>query len=558
MIRSRAQTRLHAATMGSTRMPFREPAMGPRPPIARRHLGRTVRHRCVLIAAALALAVRLAGAEAAGDADNALLIPKVVPDREVVMEGASPDWVKTLIMAQFRIETATPEGTFAAASRVLDHYAAMGVNGLWINPIQERGSRGNGYGNYGPDTIEPLLTGARDRTGSLAAVRTFVSEAHRRNIRVLFDIVVWGTSTGSPLVASHPEFYRRDGAGLGKAWGGYAFDWENPALRAWFKVAAVDFILQTGADGFRVDLAPDTSGYFFQEVRAALYAQGRKIIVVSERPNERRDTFDFEQTGVSGWLEEPDFATPGRFDEQRQRFGQPHDYLFAHDLVDAIRSGRGIGKPAPQQQGGDGRFRFYTANLLCHDDAEPFVKGDRIRFAYATLFAPFIPLWWIGEEWDNPKALEGGTGVMYFNHIDWARRDSGSGAAFFADVKRLIRVRRSYPGIFERFAADAREANIARIASRVNGAQNPLQAYARIGVQQAVLIVPNTLEATARAEVSIDLHALLPGAATACTITDLLGGRRLPGADDGALTTFTSDLPGRHLGIYLVETVASH
>ena len=70
--------------------------------------------------------------------DNAVLIPKYKPDAEVKMEGMSPDWVKTLIMAQFRIETATPEGTFASATKVLDHYAEMGVNGLWINPVYAR------------------------------------------------------------------------------------------------------------------------------------------------------------------------------------------------------------------------------------------------------------------------------------------------------------------------------------------------------------------------------------------------------------------------------------
>ena len=67
--------------------------------------------------------------------NNASLIPPYKPDAEVKMEGLSPDWVKTLIMAQFRIETATPEGTFASATKVLDHYAEMGVNGLWINPV---------------------------------------------------------------------------------------------------------------------------------------------------------------------------------------------------------------------------------------------------------------------------------------------------------------------------------------------------------------------------------------------------------------------------------------
>ena len=68
--------------------------------------------------------------------DNTAKIPAVVPDSEVVLENGYPDWEKHLIMAQLRIETATPEGTFQSAVRVLDHFAETGVNGLWINPIQ--------------------------------------------------------------------------------------------------------------------------------------------------------------------------------------------------------------------------------------------------------------------------------------------------------------------------------------------------------------------------------------------------------------------------------------
>lgn len=246
---------------------------------------------------ALFIALLFAECGRAGQANginNSALIPKVLPEDQVKWEGSSPDWTKTLIMAELRIETATPEGTFQAATRVLDHYAEMGVNGLWIGPVYERGSKGNGYGNFGPDTIEPLLTGKSTKRESFAVVRQFVEEAHRRNIRVIFDIIVWG---------------------------GYAFDWNNRELRSWFKNAAVEFIEKTGADGFRVDLAPDTSGYFFKEIRSELVALGRKPLIVSEIPNKRMETFDFEQVGVNGWTEEPDYATPGKHDEQKLRFG---------------------------------------------------------------------------------------------------------------------------------------------------------------------------------------------------------------------------------------------
>ena len=70
--------------------------------------------------------------------DNSDVMPKYVKDSLVKLEPSdntgdlmTPDWVKTLVMAQVNISTATKEGTFEAAIKVLDHYQEMGVNGLW-------------------------------------------------------------------------------------------------------------------------------------------------------------------------------------------------------------------------------------------------------------------------------------------------------------------------------------------------------------------------------------------------------------------------------------------
>ncbi len=468
------------------------------------------------------------------------------------MDGISPDWVKSLVIAEVRIETATEAGTFQAATQVLDHYAEMSVNGLWITPVYERGSKGNGYGNFGPHTIEPLLTGAKDTAGSFAVVRRFVDEAHRRKIRVFFDIVAWGTRTDSPLVSEHPEFYKRVDGDFWKIWSGYGFDWEHTGFRAWYRQAAVDFILKTGADGFRVDLAPDISGYFFAEVRSELLKQGRKIAVICEMPGERRDAFDFEQIGVTGWTEEPDYAHPEKLQQQKERFGKPWEYLLRNNLVDAVKEGRGIGKATLQQRGNGGRYRYYTANLLCHDDAEPAAKGSRVSFAYATLFGPFIPMWWIGEEWNNPKKLlpdPSAGGVLYGNTIDWAAMKQPENAAFYEDIKRYLKIRWSYPQVFEHFPASLRDANLVKVDSSLDGAPNSLQAYARTAPGMAVVIVPNAGDANAKVRVSLDAAAL--GIPEALRVTDLLNGQPVL-LEEGKV--FIADIQAQHLGVYRVES----
>jgi len=454
--------------------------------------------------------------------DNSALIPTILPDQAVTMDGLDPDWIKTLIIAELRIETATSAGTFAAATNVLDHYAQMGVNGLWIDPIWERGSTGNGYVNFGPNLVEPLLTGTADT--NFSAVKGFVSAAHNRNIRVFFDIIVWGTSTNSPLVAQHPDFYERNSNGtFWQVWGGYGFDWRSTRLQNWYANAAENFVLQTGADGFRVDLAPNTSGYFFQTIRNNLFVHGRKIFIMGECLNDRLGTFDTEERSLVN-----------------------DDYLLTNNIVDVIQSGTGIGTVT-----GAGRYRYYTANFCNHDDHAPVCDGNRVRFAYGSIFAPFIPIWWIGEEWNN---LQTKSGVMYFNTIDWSELSLPQNRAFFEDVKRYIWIKRSFPELFDHFATNHQAANISKVDTRINGQTNSLQAYARFGAGEAVLVVPN-YGTTNGSTVQIipDYRALGIGSMTSCKIIDLMRDKEIASGPVSHLSSFKTEIQADHLGVYLLK-----
>ena len=171
--------------------------------------------------------------------DNSKLIPRFLPDDQVKMEGWHPDWVKGLIMAQMRVESATDEGTFEAAVRVLDHYQEMGVNAMWLTPIQDKGTTGNGYSNMGLHTVNPALTGKNSYEESWKVVKWFVDEAHKRNIRIYLDLIVWGTVKESPLVTEHPDWY----AGFLEVWGGYKFNWYSESFKKWFFDWAVKIVL---------------------------------------------------------------------------------------------------------------------------------------------------------------------------------------------------------------------------------------------------------------------------------------------------------------------------
>lgn len=121
------------------------------------------------------------------------------------------------------------------------------------------------------------------------------------------------------------------------------------------------------------------------------------------------------------------------------------DVYLKKNIVDMIRSGEEL-RAWDDMEREPGTKRFYTYMLSCHDSDHYIVKGSPITIGYQAIFAPFIPLWYVGEEWDNaprffvdyfyrrdkhpvPKKWR-----LYGNVIDWAQKEENRD--FFELVKK--------------------------------------------------------------------------------------------------------------------------
>ncbi|MCK5853470.1 hypothetical protein KAH27_10620, partial [bacterium] len=371
--------------------------------------------------------------------DNSKLIPEIVPDDKVKLEGTYPDWLKTLIMVQFRVETAVYNGNFQKIVKVLDHYAEMGVNGIWVDPIYKR-TGNNDYISFGPHLIDEKLAGAKNQKEAFRATKKFVDEAHKRNIRVFFDIVIWGVATNSPLINEQPDFFT--GYGLGGE--GRLFNCKLPKWQEWFINQATNLIFSTGADGLRCDMEPSLTEYkLWDKVRKICYANGKKVAIISEQHCIRNGVYDFEQKGV-GYINIGDWF----------KFYESGNFYISNNIVDSVKSGRGIGIPELQQ----GRNRFYTYNIS-NDSRSPICFGNIIKFGYQAVLSPFIPMWYIGEEW-NAFLIE--SGILHFAPINWAKMLKEPNVRFYEKVKKLIRIRRLFPDIFNYYPINHRDSNICK------------------------------------------------------------------------------------------------
>jgi maltose alpha-D-glucosyltransferase/alpha-amylase len=88
----------------------------------------------------------------------------------------------------------------------LDYLADLGFTALWILPFHPSPMRDNGY-----DVADYMSVS--DRFGDLADIRDLVTEAHRRGMRVVFDLVVHHTSDQHPWfqsARSRPDSPYRD------------------------------------------------------------------------------------------------------------------------------------------------------------------------------------------------------------------------------------------------------------------------------------------------------------------------------------------------------------
>ncbi len=446
----------------------------------------------------------------------------------------SPEWLDSLILTEVRLDTASIGGTFEKSRGLIDFYARAGVNGIWLTPVYDRGSEGNGYSNFGPHTIDPVFSGTRDYDTAWQMLGDFTDYAHSKGIYVFLDVITWGVVKNAPLLAEHPDWFS------GEAWGNAAFNWESKELRVWYVETLVNNILVTGADGYRCDCEPNYTGYdIFGKVRSRLAEKGKYIAIISEDTSTRNSVYDFEQDGVL------DYAAMDR----AALYSNPVNF-FADgilDIVDSVKTGEGIG--SYNREGKKlkrGTSRYYTNCITNHDYQRRNVCGSRIKIGYSAILAPFIPLWYMGDEFNANCA----PGVQYDIPVDYSDCEKIPNKFFFEDVKRMIAVRRSLPRIFETPANSHRNSNICEVS--VDG-MNALQSYARYADNKAVLVIANSSPQVLTGKVHIPFSKCEINGFDSYTVTDLMTGRRLVSGTKAEIDGFTAFVPCTYNGVYLVE-----
>ncbi len=123
------------------------------------------------------------------------------------MTTPARDWWKDAIVYELSVRAfqdgdGDGAGDFAGLTRRLDYLQELGVTALWLQPFQPSPLRDDGYDVSDHRGIHPDY-------GSLEDFRAFLGEAHRRELRVITELVLNHTSD------QHPWFQRARRAPLG-------------------------------------------------------------------------------------------------------------------------------------------------------------------------------------------------------------------------------------------------------------------------------------------------------------------------------------------------------
>lgn len=186
--------------------------------------------------------------------------------------------------------------------------------------------------------------------GTNQDLRRLINEAHKRNLKVIIDIVANHTSWDSVMMKT-PDFYKRDAQGK-IIW---PYDWTDVAWLNYDNVKLRDYMVEMlkywirefDLDGFRCDVAGEVPVDFWERARAEIEKIKLDVVLIAEAS--KRDllvkAFDLDYAWpLHATLSEvltgrsPASAIRRVWEEERAKFPRGATHLLFSDNHDESRA----------------------------------------------------------------------------------------------------------------------------------------------------------------------------------------------------------------------------
>jgi 1,4-alpha-glucan branching enzyme len=299
------------------------------------------------------------------------------------------DWTKNANIYEVNIRQYTPEGTINAFIEHLPRLKNMGVDILWLMPVNPIGEK-NRKGSLGSYYAVKDYVALNPEFGTIFDLKTLVANAHEMGMYVIIDWVANHTAWDNQLVTDHPEWSKKDEDGNLVS----PFDWtdvlqldyDNQELRAYMIDALKFWVEEVNIDGYRCDVAAMVPVDFWDDARAELDAiKPLFMLAESEEPELVVNAFDMDY----GW----------EFHHIMNQVAKGE--MNASDLTKYFSK--------PEKKYPHGAYRmFFTSN---HDENSwngtvNERLGDAVKtFAALSATVPAMPLIYSGQESGLDKRL---------------------------------------------------------------------------------------------------------------------------------------------------------
>jgi cyclomaltodextrinase len=283
-----------------------------------------------------------------------LVSPIARADKDVSKENARsvPQWLRAGVIYEVFPRDFSAKGDLNGVTARLDELKDLGVTVLWIMPIHPIGEKLR-KGPYGSPYAVRDYYAVNPDYGTLDDFKRLVSEAHKRNLKVILDLVVNHTAWDNVLITQHPEFYKKDAKGNiippVPSWSDVAgLNYANPELRAYIIKMMKYWIQECDIDGYRCDVASMVPTDFWEQARVELEKVKPDIMMLAEasKPELLVKAFDTDYSWpLLGTLndviihDKPATALKKSWEDSRRQF--PHGSLHMrmsddHDEARAI------------------------------------------------------------------------------------------------------------------------------------------------------------------------------------------------------------------------------
>ncbi len=423
-------------------------------------------------------------------------------------------------------------GDWAGVTAKLGYLQDLGINTIWLTvPFQNPKVTGHGVGGdthqysgyhgYWPkiDSTDPATLAAEDCFGSMNDLKALVTAAHMKGMKVLFDYAMVHVHDSSGIYAAHNDWFwpNSKNGSPDCICGGSSCSWDADYQRCWFTDylphwnytnsaardysvnQAVEWVKQTGVDGFRADAIKHVDISWLTQLRAKITSD----VISKQTPQQRfymvGETYDFGNRDFIKSFVDPSTKLDGQFDfplraavvsnvimrlgsmNDLASFMNTNDYFYGanavmstfvgnHDLPRIIHLA-GNNRLWGDNQAADGKDRAWSNQPTAVGELEAY---ERLANGFAVLFTNRgAPLVYYGDEIGLPGA--GDPDNRRF--MQWSGLSTNQ--QFLLDrMKKLLDIRNKHPALRRG----------TRTTLEVNG---DVWAYSRVTVGDTVYVAIN-------------------------------------------------------------------